>query len=119
MVIGLWLACSNATSAGDLDVSAFVKTACDSGDPSCDPALAVTVSGASVHVEESGVTLTCCMDTAPVVTLEGTVASVEYAESGEACDCVCTHGLAYDIGPFESGTWTIRTVTGDQDITVP
>lgn len=113
--------CGTNVPAGDMDVSGFTKvesTECDSGDTSCQ-SLAATVAGTSVHVVDSAVTLTCCMDTTPVVTVEGSVVSVEYAESGEPCDCVCNHDVAYDIGPFESGTWTIHTVTGEQEVSVP
>jgi hypothetical protein len=113
--------CGTPVAAGDMDVTGFSKvesTECDSGDTSCQ-SLAATVSGTSVHVVDSAVTLTCCMDTTPVVSVDGAIVSVEYTESGDPCDCVCNHDLAYDIGPFESGTWTIHTPTGEQDVTVP
>jgi hypothetical protein len=113
--------CGTAVPTGDMDVSGFSKvesTECDSGDTSCQ-SLDATVSGTSVHVVDSAVTLTCCMDTTPVISVSGNVVSIEYAETGEACDCVCNHDLTYDIGPFESGTWTIHTSTHDQDVTVP
>jgi hypothetical protein len=59
------------------------------------------------------------MDTTPVVSLEGSLLTVAYDESGDPCDCMCTHALGYDMGPLNAGTWTIRTVTGDQDVTLP
>lgn len=72
-----------------------------------------------VAVKETGFEATCCLTLTPELVVDQQTIAVTYAESGDACDCICNYTLDYVLRKVPSGTWTIASGDLKTDVTVP
>ncbi len=78
--------------------------------PPCCSCADYEYNGGTLAITHLGACFNCCTNVYAVITINGSLITIEEKESGETCYCNCLYQLEYEISNLPVGEYSIRFV---------